>query len=358
MTADHCKSLEISMGYANVRHKENIMSASDIIKQLLKAYANSDSELFRKAALQLASNESRIGHGKFAEEIRDIISKFPTAEAAMKAISIAQPRGELAGLIDGSFRNEKLKDVVLDVEIKTQLERIIYENHRRTILHQNGLSATRRILFYGPPGCGKTMSAKALAGELGLPLMTVRFDSLFSKFLGSTANHLKTIFDEMPRRPGVYFFDEFDAVGKNRGDELDVGEVKRVVSSFLQLMDADNSPSLIIAATNFERSIDPAAVRRFDTALHFGLPTSGQTLALMQKRIGAFCSPELMRNFVRKLKGFSFADVSRVCDDAIRMMILEEKKNISSEELNFGFKKTSQLISLVKPKSQSKSKKR
>ena len=325
------------------------MSAGDILKQLLRAYANSDSELFRKAAMQLASNESRVGHSKLAEEIRDIVSRFPEIQAELKTISIAQPRGELAGLIDGNFQHEKLHNLVLSPDLESDLKRIILENHRRSSLQRAGLFATRRILFYGPPGCGKTLSAKALAGELGLPLMSIRFDSLFSRFMGATANHLRTIFDEMPKRPGVYFFDEFDAVGKSRGHQDDVGEAKRVVSSFLQLMDADQSNSLIVAATNFESSIDPAVVRRFDTAICFGLPTTGQIKDLLARKIGTHCSPEDLTFITKELSGHSFADVARVCDDAMRTMILEDNKTISRESLLKALKKTIRLSKLTKP---------
>lgn len=325
------------------------MSASDIIKQLLKAYANGDSEMFRKSALQLASNESRIGHSKLAEEIREIIAKFPSDFLSNpETISLAQPRGELSGLIDGSFRKEKLRDLVLSTDLRQQLERIVFENHRRSTLQKAGLAATRRLLFFGPPGCGKTLSAKALAGELNMPLMTIRFDALFSRYLGATANHLRTIFEEMPKRPGVYFFDEFDAVGKNRGDDSDVGETKRVVSSFLQLMDSDTSASLIIAATNFERSIDPAAVRRFDTAIHFGLPTTEQIAALLMSRLGNYSTSNLLAGFVKNLVRFSFADVTRICDDALRSMVLKEKNKVSQEDLQLALSKTKQLHNLLR----------
>lgn len=139
---------------------------------------------------------------------------------------------------------------------------MLSENRSRARLERFGVSPRRRLLFHGAPGCGKTLAAAVLAGEMGLPLMTVRFDALFSRFLGATAVQLRAIFAEMPRRPGVYLFDEFDSVAKARGDSQDVGEMNRVVTAFLQLVDADMSGSILVAATNYVELLDRAVFRR------------------------------------------------------------------------------------------------
>jgi SpoVK/Ycf46/Vps4 family AAA+-type ATPase len=192
----------------------------------------------------------------------------------------------------------------------------------------------RKFLFYGPPGCGKTLTAAVLAGELGLPLMTVRFDGLFSRFLGATGGHLKVIFDEMPRRPAVYLFDEFDALAKSRGDVQDVGEVRRVVTSFLQLMDADRSGSLIIAATNFETLLDRAVFRRFEVMLLLPLPDADQLEQLLRLRLAAFAVPvSVIRTLAGSAAGLSFADAARACDDAIRTMVLDERRSLDVGDL-------------------------
>ncbi len=196
------------------------------------------------------------------------------------------------------------------------------------------MPVTRKLLFYGAPGCGKTFGARVIAGELGLPLMTVRLDGLFSRFLGATASHLKTIFDEMPRRPAVYLFDEFDAVVKNRGDVQEVGEMRRVVTSFLQLMDADHSGSLIIAATNYDEILDRAVFRRFDVIVPFKLPSLGGLESLIQLRLKAFpLKPSIVREAARKSEGLSFADVARACDDAVRTMILARRKVVDRSDV-------------------------
>lgn len=314
--------------------------SAELLKQLLKAYSNHDHDLFRKFALQIAANESKVGHGRIAEELRDIISRLPEAIQEATAISIAQPKGELAELIDASFRQERLKDIVLSSAMEKTIERIILENMRRVDLQRHGVQATRKLLLFGPPGCGKTLAAQVIAGELGLPLMVVRFDSLFSRYMGTTASHLRAIFQEMSKRPGVYFFDEFDAIGKQRDDAEDIGEIKRVVSSFLQMLDSDKSNSLIIAATNYEQIIDKAIIRRFDSVINFPMPEVAQLKALLKlrlSRVGA--TPKIIDTIVpTSLKNVSFADLSRVSEDSLRAMALNERDKINSKDIQQAFK--------------------
>ncbi|MBK6672984.1 MAG: ATP-binding protein [Proteobacteria bacterium] len=196
------------------------------------------------------------------------------------------------------------------------------------------MSPRRRLLFHGAPGCGKTLAAAVLAGEMGLPLMTVRFDALFSRFLGATAVQLRAIFAEMPRRPGVYLFDEFDSVAKARGDSQDVGEMNRVVTAFLQLVDSDMSGSIIVAATNHIELLDRAVFRRFDVILPFDKPTREQIVDLLQLRLSTVgLSAEVASGLAADVEGWSFADVARACDDAVRTMALDDRKEISERDV-------------------------
>ena len=209
-------------------------------------------------------------------------------------VDIAQPRGELGDVLEGGHRQERLADIVLTSRARALFERILQENRSRERLEQFSVSPRRKLLFHGPPGCGKTLGASVLAGEMGLPLMTVRLDSVFSRFLGATANHLRAIFGEMPRRPGIYLFDEFDSIAKARGDSQDVGEMNRIVTAFLQLIDSDTSNSIVIAATNHAELLDRAIFRRFDVIVPFSLPTASQIEATLKLRLGAFDSPCLV----------------------------------------------------------------
>lgn len=298
----------------------------DILKQLLQAHAEGDETGFHKAALQLASAESMAGHVRVAEELRSIIARMPPPRSKGQSaiVDIAQPRGELADILEGGHREERLKDVILPDHTRSQVERALRENRLRGRLEKWGVGPRRRLLFHGPPGCGKTLTSAAIAGELGLPLMTIRVDALFSRFLGATANHLRSIFAEMPRRPGVYLFDEFDAVAKARGDGQDVGEMGRIVTAFLQLVDADVSGGLLIAATNHSQLLDRAVFRRFDLIVPFQPPDPKQIEALFGLRLRAFELPtDGIHGLAITAAGLSYADVARVCDDAIRSMALE-----------------------------------
>lgn len=295
--------------------------------------------------MQLAATEGNAGHTRVAEELRALIAQLPErrggasfAPPELAAVDIAQPRGELGGLLTGGFRQERLRDVVLGGETKRLIARLLQENNSRAALESWGTSARRKLLFYGPPGCGKTLTASVIAGELGLPLMMIRFDGLFSRFLGATANHLKVIFDEMPRRPAVYLFDEVDAMAKSRGDAQEVGEVRRVVTSFLQLLDADRSGSIIIAATNFESLLDRALFRRFDALVPFEMPDVEQLERLLRLRLNAFVlPPRYLRQLAGAAVGMSFADAARACEDAIRTMILDDRHELTEADLGTAF---------------------
>ena len=309
---------------------------ADILKLLLQSHAEGDESSFRKAALQLAAAESTAGHVRVAEEIRAIIAKMPATSARKvgPVVDIAAPRGELADLLEGGHRDERLRDIVLRPDVRELLLRVISENRSRGRLERFGVSPRRRLLFHGAPGCGKTLAAAVLAGEMGLPLMTVRFDALFSRFLGATAIQLRATFAEMPRRPGVYLFDEFDSVAKERGDSQDVGEMNRVVTAFLQLVDADVSGSILVAATNHVELLDRAVFRRFDVIVPFDKPTREQVVDLLKLRLGAvgFGEQDADR-LAGSAEGWSFADVVRACDDAVRSMALDDREEISERDV-------------------------
>jgi SpoVK/Ycf46/Vps4 family AAA+-type ATPase len=308
---------------------------ADILK-LLESHAAGDDASFRKAALQIAAAESAAGHVRVADDIRAIIARMPPTGARKSGpiVDIAAPRGELADILEGGHRDERLRDIILRGEIRELLLRVIAENRSRARLERYGVAPRRRLLFHGPPGCGKTLAAAVLAGEMGLPLMTVRFDALFSRFLGATAVQLRAIFAEMPRRPGVYLFDEFDSVAKARGDLQDVGEMNRVVTAFLQLVDADVSGSILVAATNHVELLDRAVFRRFDLIVPLEKPTREQLEELLRRRLGGFgLGDDEAGRIATRGEGWSFADMARACDDALRTMALDDRSQISERDV-------------------------
>lgn len=308
---------------------------AEVLRQLLQAHAEGDDEAFRRAALKLAAAESKAGHTRIAEDLREIISRMPLGQHRRgQVVDIAKPRGELADVLDAGYRDERFADIVLADDTSEELHRVIREVRVRDKLERFGVEPRRKLLFHGPPGCGKTLAAAVLAGELGVPLLTVRLAALFSRFLGATASHLGLVFAEMPRRPGVYLFDEFDAVAKARGDAQDVGEMNRVVTAFLQLMDADTSAAIIIAATNHPQLLDPAVFRRFQLNVEFEVPNRAQAMDLIRLRLASFeLSEAQVKSFATKTNGLSFAELADLCDEAVRNMVLDGRSKLAPDDI-------------------------
>lgn len=314
---------------------------SNILKKIVESYVTKDQDSFIKYFLQLASQEEKAGHTKIAEELKQSIEKLINSNEqnkelkSNKTVNIFKPKENLSELLTVTFSEEKLNNIILYPELKEKIKRVLKENLRKNELSNWGVKPNRKLLLYGPPGCGKTITAKAIASELKLPLLTVNFASLISKYLGSTASQLQLIFNEMNGKPGVYLFDEFDAIGKHRNDGQEVGEIKRVVTSFLQMMDNDHSSSLIIAATNYEKSLDYALFRRFDEILEFKMPTQDDLIELIELRLSIFkLSKKFISNIIKNEKfKLSFADISRACDNAVKNMILEERDYLKEQDL-------------------------
>ena len=312
---------------------------ASILTKLLTAHIQGDDRAFRKAALALAASESDAGHIRIAEGIRRLVAEMPECTKGAGIVTdSAHPGGDLADILEGDRRSERWSDIILADEARETLMRVLRENRARAKLERFKVEPRRHLLFYGPPGCGKTLAAAVLAGELGIPLLTIRLAALFSRFLGATANHLRAVFTEMPRRPAVYLFDEFDAVGKARGDDQDVGEMRRIVTSFLQLMDADRSSSLIIAATNQAQHLDRASFRRFDLHVEFPLPKADQSRKMLGLRLGRFSfPPHLIDAFIEPSEGLSYAEIAIACDDAVRSMALDHRDSPSKGDLDGSF---------------------
>jgi SpoVK/Ycf46/Vps4 family AAA+-type ATPase len=224
---------------------------------------------------------------------------------------------------------------VLAPEVQKRIERIVEEFGAQANLARHGLSPKSRLLFVGPPGCGKTLCAEILAGELGLDLLHARFDGIVSSYLGETASNLRRVFGYASQQRAVLFFDEFDALGKRRDDPQEVGELKRVVSSFLQILDAHPRDRMVIAATNHEGMLDDALWRRFDEILHFGRPSSAQLVELMDLRLQSVRKRGLdLASFANKMAGFSYADAERVCLEATKTIILRGLKEMTPDLLD------------------------
>lgn len=310
------------------------MASAEQIKALLKSHMNGDDSLFLSVAMQVAAHEAKLGHGKLAEELRDMVDAAKARRPLGKLVQLSQPRGELASLLSVSYPATRVVDMVLDQGIENQLHRIINEQRMFAKIREHGLSPRRKLLLVGPPGSGKTMTASALAGELGIPLFLVRLDALITKFMGETAAKLRQVFDSIAEIRGVYFFDEFDAIGSQRGLANDVGEIRRVLNSFLQMIEHDHSNSLIIAATNHPEILDHALFRRFDDVIEYKLPGQDQVATLLNRRLGRFKPKKFdMKRAVNEAEMLSYAELCRAVDESIKEVILQDGDSVSEANL-------------------------
>ncbi len=311
------------------------MATAQQMLGLLKSHVEGDEDRFFDLSLQLASAEEQKGHTKLAEQLRQWVEAGRTAVPRNIAPTpIARPKGELGSIIGTSYPDTKLVDLILPDEVSNELRQVVLEFRQRDRLEEKGLRPRQRVLLAGPPGTGKTMSAAALAGELRLPLYSVLLHGLISKFMGETASKLSAIFEAVRTQRGVYLFDEIDALAASRGGENDVGEARRILNSFLQFLDQDTGPSVIVATTNIPGILDRAILRRFDLVLMYELPEVQAIQKAMSRRLIGFGTHDVSwENVVAEAFGLSAADVIQASLDAARRAVLESTNNISTSNL-------------------------
>lgn len=296
------------------------MATADQIKNLVKAHFQHDEERFRTAVLQIAAYEAKHGHEPFARELKQYAEKPSPVRGNVIRLNSANSMFLI------STPSERINSLIVSDETFERISRILNEFKNRNRLQQYGLSNRRKILIEGKPGTGKTYTATVIASELGLPLYTVQMDKVVTKFMGETSVKLRQIFDEISSSIGVYLFDEFDAIGADRALDNEVGEARRILNSFLQFIEQDDSESIIIAATNNQKLLDQALYRRFDDVLHYALPTRSEVYRLYSIRLGVFDRHIIVSDrLLDASSGLSHAEIIRVCDDAIKFSILSDE---------------------------------
>ena len=310
---------------------EHRMAKADQIKALIRSHAEGDDSRFYAVAMQVAAQAARSGHGNFAQELRKLVddAKAKTRaiepDRSVRAVPLARPRGELAGLLTVSYPKTRLAEMALAGPLRGRLERVILEQRQRERLRSHGFAPQRKLLFIGPPGTGKTTTASVLASELGLPLFTIQLDGLITKYMGETAAKLRLVFDAIESTRGVYLFDEFDAVGGRRSAGNDVGEIRRVLNSFLQFLEQDDSESLVIGATNHVVLLDQALFRRFDAVFEYELPSSEISSGVMKARLAPLDTSAIdWEAAVPAAEGLSHAELTRACEQAAKDALLAE----------------------------------
>ncbi len=311
------------------------MATADQVKALVRSHAQGDDTQFYSVAMQVAARASRGGQGKFAQELKDLVDSVRRqTPPSTRPIPVTQPRGELTGLLTVSYPETRMADLVLESEVRDRLDRVILEQRQQDRLRSSGFQPLRRLLLIGPPGTGKTMTASALAGELHLPLFLIQLDGLITKFMGETAAKLRLVFDALKETRGVYLFDEVDALGGERARSNDVGEIRRVLNSFLQFLEQDQSDSLLVAATNHPQLLDRAMFRRFDSVIEYPLPTGDVVKALVKNRLatvrlGRISWPSLSK----AAEGLSHAEITLAAERAAKDVILSKADTVTTAAL-------------------------
>ncbi|MCD8291940.1 MAG: ATP-binding protein [Prevotella sp.] len=301
------------------------MANADKIVSLIKCHLDGDDERFRSIALQISAAEASAGHTVLARTITDLlkadkIKQFNVLRPTMRMLN--SDVAEYLLEVDQPFR---IADLVITDELKEKINRIIKEYIQRSKLREYNLENRRKVLLTGPSGTGKTMTASVIANELHLPLYVVRMEKIVTKFMGETSLKLSKVFDWMNQMRGVYLFDEFDAIGQRRGLDNEVGEMRRILNSFLQMMERDCSDSLILAATNDINILDKALFRRFDDVLEYTLPSDEEKIKVIRMATAAFPVEGDPRLLLPAMEGMSHAEICMICTDAIKEALLNDK---------------------------------
>lgn len=306
------------------------MSASaDHIKALVRSHAAGDDSQFYAVALQVAAKAARQGHHRAASELKELIDEARENTPPSDNVTVlARPRGELGDLVTASFPDVGLRDLVVPDRLRAQLQQVITEQRQRQAIVSHGFEPVHRLLFEGPPGTGKTMTAAVLARELSLPLLTIRLDSVLSKYLGETGSKLRLLFDAVSDQRGVYLFDEFDALGGNRSGN-DVGEARRILNTFLVFLEQTTSTSLVIAATNHRGLLDPALFRRFDLVVGYALPDAEEAIEVLKMRLGRLKKGIRWPSIRPHIAGLSHAELVKAAEAAAKSALLAGRSSVS-----------------------------
>jgi SpoVK/Ycf46/Vps4 family AAA+-type ATPase len=326
---------------------------------LFNAFRERNDEAFYRAAEAIIADELTANHHAQARELQRALSSNGNERPLSRPVNglSVLPKDRRYGepLVWVTEPRLDANRVILSAEAKQQIERTIQEHGQRLKLAKYGYLPKSKLLFWGPPGCGKTLTAHLIASELRLPLGIVRLNALITSFLGETASHIQRIFDMAQSTPMVLLIDEADAVAKDRDDRNDVGELKRVVNSLLQAMDTLRSAeSIVIAASNHQYLLDNALWRRFDDLVLFPLPTPCQVKSLLLTLLNGVNISGNLDTIVRTTESLSYSQIEKGVIDALKTMILADRTEIRCAEISEHFKKYKLLIKRARTRQISK----
>ncbi len=313
-----------------------------LLKRLFSAVQSGASRDVMSVCKHIVEDERRLGHTSLAEDLQRSIDAAEKKLGNLKKdvssshlVSLPSSKRDSAPLVQ-VLEHEKLRHhMVLSQEVEQRFIRIGKEYAARARLATYGLRARKRILFYGPPGCGKSLGAERLAWSVGLPLYKVRFDTLISSFFGETALNLWRVFDAVQQKPCALFLDECDTIARSRGENNDVGEVSRVVNMLLQLLEDYHADGLVIAATNNYEALDKAIYRRFDEALEMPKPGTHEIARMLKRTLLSLdVEKEVSLDlFSESLDGLSYCEVERIAQNAAKCCVMSNRTIISLSDL-------------------------
>ena len=309
------------------------MARGELMKKLLASYGRDDE--FRAVAEQIIDEEEKKNNRVLAKSLRRTLEAARVRSAAPKALAPLLPFPEAASdFVERVEPTHSKMDIVLSATNVRLLLGLVKEFRRGDDIRRHGLSVRSKLLFCGPPGCGKTLCAEVFANELGLPLFVVKLDRLISSYLGETAANVRKIFEFARKQPCVLLFDEFDALARARDDGGEHNELRRVVNSLLLFIDRIQPKGFLIAATNLDHALDPAVWRRFDEVIWFERPSRRlieRFLRMKFKNVAATFDPGQKCD---TLEGYSFAEIERVCLQAIKSAIIDHRKQVQERDFS------------------------
>jgi SpoVK/Ycf46/Vps4 family AAA+-type ATPase len=320
---------------------------ADLLKRMFRAIATDDEVAVERLLDSIVQEERQKGHTLLADQLENIVKQKPKAfflGSKLQTLSELPTSKRLNLPLVTAIPRERLRyHMILTEAVEQRFQRIEREYTARDRLAHHGFRYRQKILLYGPPGCGKTLGAERLAWNTGLPLLKVRFDAMVSSYLGETASNLRQVFETASKSPCLLFLDECDSIAKSRSDEHEVGEIRRVVNSFLQILDEYATASgLLVAATNLDRSLDTAIWRRFDDVIEIPKPTPKELESLLKQTLSSMTLGSINWHLiVEKMKGFSAAQAVRVAQDAAKRAILEREELVIQEHLEAAIAETS-----------------
>lgn len=318
------------------------MARGEILRKLFKSFSHNEREEFLAAANELIEEERNKNHILLARDLEKLLQpkNGHTKPLVSNLASWTQfpepPKDKETGLtlLDVKRFDLTWDHIILSEKIFDILQEIVLENRKQDILAAYNLKPKNKLLFCGPPGCGKTQTAKVLSSVLSLPLVYVNLTAVFSSYLGETSTNLQKIFTYIEQGEWLVLFDEFDAIARDRDNFNEHGEVKRLVNSLLQLIDNANNQSIFVAATNHEKLLDSAVWRRFDEVIFFDAPTVELRTVLLSRYLSCIRYTNInLSTFAERLENATGADIERICSDAIKAVILRGERTLRADDL-------------------------